>query len=462
MTLTIQLFGNVKLITNNKAIETEPFQIKIEAQGTNIEFPNITEIGGYKIKGESTSISTRIFNGYKEETQAKTYTIYPTKDFIIEPIKIIIDNKIELTKKKAIKVRQIPISKLTDDIYIEQKLSKTDIYVGELIKNHIMIKIKNNYNYNKIRLIQPETDFLQNNGIINDSGTYEKNGYTYKEFDIYLKPRIDGDFEIPSYVLKVGKIIGYDNFFGKQIKYTKIYSNKQKISIKPLPNNLTIYGENLIISVNVNKKTQNINQPINLIIKIVGKGNLDEIEKYKLNIPNVDEYSEEPIMKGNVFYQKISLIAEKDFEIPSLTLKYFDIKSKKEKVIKTNPIKIHINGTNKLNKIKTESIKKKEQTKQLKEEKEKIKLTKKEKIMLIILTIILLIMIIKRKEIKDLIKNEYKYDYLKKLNEKDLDKELTKIKFLLNDKNLNELINLYKKNKSKEKKKNIIDKLNQL
>jgi len=131
----------------------------------------------------------------------------------------------------------------------------------------------------------------------------------------------------------------------------KFISNKLYIHVKPLPNNLEVYG-NFGIKATVDKTEVKANKPINLTIKINGVGNVDDIKKFNLDIDNVVVYSDEPNIKsglnkgvyGGVFIQKIALIADKDFTIPALRLQYFDKDLKKVVTKTTKPIYIKVKG----------------------------------------------------------------------------------------------------------------------
>jgi hypothetical protein len=132
------------------------------------------------------------------------------------------------------------------------------------------------------------------------------------------------------------------------MNWKKLFANEVTLHIKPLPNNLEVYGD-FRISADVDKREVKANKPVNLTIDIMGQGNIEDIKKFELDIPNAVVYSDElkvsnsGITKG-VVTQKIAIVADRDFTIPSLNFTYFDAKTKKPKTIKTAPIAIKVTG----------------------------------------------------------------------------------------------------------------------
>jgi hypothetical protein len=161
------------------------------------------------------------------------------------------------------------------------------------------------------------------------------------------------------YVKSKDPFFGNDPFFqmfNSEIKWTKISSNKLNFNILPLPNNLEVYGK-YKISATVDKTKVYANKPVNLTLKIKGVGNIDDIKKFDLNIPNAVVYADEPKIKtfidangyGGEFVQKIAIIADSNFTIPAINFSYFDKDLKKEVTISTKPINITVLGGKKQN-----------------------------------------------------------------------------------------------------------------
>ena len=160
-----------------------------------------------------------------------------------------------------------------------------------------------------------------------------------------------------------------DSFFDSvtnRLNWQKIYSNALHISVKPLPNNLELFGDYSLTST-VDKTFVDANQPVNLTISITGKGNIDDIQKYNLTISNVVSYADEPKIEstfqtdeyGGNFTQKIAFVAQSDYIIPKIELTYFDKNTNQVKTIHSEPINIKVINNNQNNsavKIETNNI----------------------------------------------------------------------------------------------------------
>ena len=136
-----------------------------------------------------------------------------------------------------------------------------------------------------------------------------------------------------------------------RLETKRIASNNILINVKPLPNNLELFGK-FNISVTVDKKEVEANKPVKVGIRIDGYGNIDDIKKFDLKIPDAVVYADEPKIDahisngkyGGTFMQTITVVAQSNFTIPSLTLKFVDSETNQPTEIKSEPIKIFVKG----------------------------------------------------------------------------------------------------------------------
>ena len=88
------LFADVKLyLPSHTLVKNEAFIFVLEAYGNDITFPNISLIDGQIVQEVASSNSTNIINGNITKQIKKTYSFYPTKDFILPSFETIIDGK---------------------------------------------------------------------------------------------------------------------------------------------------------------------------------------------------------------------------------------------------------------------------------------------------------------------------------------------------------------------------------
>jgi len=332
----------------------------ISIEGSNPIFPSIEQIAGYDIRSRSSSKSVNIINGNSKIVTSKTYIFYPTKSLNIPSFKVSIDGKEYKTDEIEIRVVKPTASNQGGDFSVDIKIDKSDVYVGEPIKVDVNFRYKINAKADKI-MISPlkMNDFWIKNidkPIMSNQQDIVTQTYRYIIF-----PQKEGDFETPQIEVSIGTIraTSGSNFFNdpffsnmnRTMQWKKVFSNTMHIHVKPLPENLEVYGS-FDFKARVDTKEVRANKPVNLTLEIDGQGNVDDIEKFSVDIDEVVAYSDEPTIQtsltgevyGGKFVQKIALIADRDFTIPSFKFKYFDKKSHKVVVKSTEPISIKVKG----------------------------------------------------------------------------------------------------------------------
>jgi len=240
-------------------------------------------------------------------------------------------------------------------------MDKNDVFVGEPVKLDVKFKYKLDAKADKVNIAEPKIEdfWIKKSPKPTKSVEGDKVVMTYRYL---IFPQKAGDFKIKPIEADVGALKRRDrggNFFNdpffdafdQTIQWRKYISNKLFIHVKPLPNNLEVYGS-FDIKASVDKTETKANKPVNFTIKIDGNGNIDDVKKFNLDIDNVVVYSDEPKVKaglnggvyGGIFTQKVALIADSDFVIPALKFTYYDKNLKKVVTKETKPIKIKVKG----------------------------------------------------------------------------------------------------------------------
>ena len=356
-------FADVKVSVNPPAVyKGDIVQLTITANGDNIEFPQITQIGDSSIIGTSSSQSVSIINGSMSKTISKTYSFRVTKSLKVPSFVVKVDGKEIETKEQSVSMVKPTASHAGQPFVLEVNIDKNISYVGEPINLTLSFKSKLNAHADKIQLGEPK---LENFWVKkSDKVTKSTEGdYIVQSINYKLFPQKSGEYTIPAIEVLVGKLKrqrnrtgGFfnDPFFNsitQQLSWQKIYSNNLKIKVNPLPNGLELFGE-YSIKASVDKPKIHTNKPVNLTLTVQGTGNIDDVKKFELEVNNVIVYTDEPKIRageqngiyGGVFTQKIALIADQNFTIPSMNLNYFDKESQSVKTVKTEPIDIEVTG----------------------------------------------------------------------------------------------------------------------
>lgn len=344
--LTNSLYANVKAKLSTKSFyEGDSVKLIIEAQGNNIEFPNLTQIEGFPVIGTGSSSQTSIINGNVKKYKTLRYTFYPTKSIDIPPIEVKIDGKVYKTQTLHLNKIKPTASKKGDMFELILKTSKKKAYVGEPIILTLQFKYKNGANIIDANL----PDFSMNNFWVkklNSPKPYKKGGYVIYDSNYLIFAQKSGKITLPNQ--KIDIATRNRSFL---TNWQKIFSNAKELEITPLPKGVSILGEYKIEG-SVDNQIVEANKPVNLTISLEGFGNIDDIDPFKLELLDEVVYDSKPEIKsfikkdryGGKFIQKISIVGEKDFTIPSVKFSYFDMKTKTIKTIKTKPFNIKVKG----------------------------------------------------------------------------------------------------------------------
>jgi len=380
--LLIPFLLNAKVILNvpNSFLDGEPVRFSIEASGSNVNFPDIKEIDGFIVQKVGTSQNTTIINGKRDQKIIRTYQFFPSSTIIIPSFTLKIDDKIEKTKERKVNRNQIRKTK-SKDFDLEISVNKNSAYVGEDIELTLIFKYKKNIQLYDLRFTTPTFDNFWSKQLSVNSQPKD-NLYVVQKLKFLLFPQKDGVLKIPSFKIDV-VLPDYskpNNFFGPAKKIKKIYSNSLDINVNPLPNNIHLIG-NFKIKTTIDKSTIKVGESVSFQLEIQGRGNIDDLEEYKIDIPNVTIYDNKSKKDfnikggkyGGVYKKSYSIVADQDFTIPPLVLKYFDKNTKQIKIIKSKEYQIKVKGTPKIRRqlevkdnIPTDTVKTKTITKIIK------------------------------------------------------------------------------------------------
>ena len=364
---TISIFAtNVEAsLDKSQIFSGDMAKLNITAKGKSVEFPDIKEIEGFPVVNQSTSTKVVYINGNLTQTKTKSYYFEPTKSIIIPSYEVKVDGNSYHTNELKLNVVKQVASQNGQNIVLELNTTKSRAKVGEPIELLLKFKIKRGTRVSKVNIVPPKLENFWVEQIKGEQKSIEGD-YEVVTYIFLITPQKSGKLKIPATFVEIGRAVktnrGFndpffdDPFFNNsmfnQIKWQKVYSNSLSLDVESLPDNLELYGH-FLITANVDKRVVNANEPVNLTIKVEGEGNLDDIQKFNLQIPNTMVYNNEPkvhkkIVNGKtvgVFLQKIAIVADRNYTIPPLELKYFDSQLQKPVTIKTNPIEISVKGS---------------------------------------------------------------------------------------------------------------------
>jgi len=376
--LPLIAFANVSATLDKPVIlPGESAVLTLSASGDDIEFPDIDNIGGFKVIGVANSTNISSINGKTTKTLSKSYTFVPTKSVHIPSFSIKVDSKVQKTKPLDLEVSTKHLPK-DESVRLILKSDKKEAFVGENIKLDLIFKHTPDKHFDKVEIIPPKLDGFWSKQVPG-SKSYACGDFICESYSFILTPQQAGTFTIPPTVAKLGVVqranrrVGgvfddpffNDPFFNSlmgRLTWKRIYSNDLKIKVKELPNNTQIFG-NFSIDAKVDKKKIDAGKAVNITITIKGSGNIEDIEKFDPKIQDAIVYADEPKISSHIegeknvgtFTQKIAIVSDHNFTIPSFSLNFFDKDENRTKTIKTKPIEIEVIGGTTVSKPTIES-----------------------------------------------------------------------------------------------------------
>jgi len=217
------------------------------------------------------------------------------------------------------------------------RANKTKVRVGESFMITVYFSLRRDVKLSQeVQYTQPDlSDF-----IVAEDGkqkAYIKGNYQIQEIHYIVTASKEGNFTISPAHAKVGvPDRSRTDIFG-MVFATKWYesaSNALHIEVLPQTKDADLIGE-FKVSTSIDAQEVKANKPVNLTVKIEGKGNLENFEFPKYDIDGVTVYSDEAkvdtkVLDGELYstYSKsFAFISDADFHIPERTFSMLDTKT---------------------------------------------------------------------------------------------------------------------------------------
>lgn len=371
--LTVVHAASVRAIVDTvEVVKGNPVTLRIKATGGSAKFPKILMVGDSPIVGQSTSSSRHLsmINGKVKSEQSTTKTIQfiPEHNMTIPSYSIMIDGAQYDTETIDIKVvKTSSVTNTANGLFsLEMRSSKTKVMVGESFMVTVYFALRNDVRLSQeVKYTAPVlSDFIVTDG--GEQNAYRKRNYQVQEVRYIVTAQKEGNFTVSPAHARIGlpdssrrDIFGMT--FGTVWKQT--ISNDLQIEVLPQAKESDLVGE-FKLEAKVDLQEIKANKPVNLTVKIEGKGNLESFEFPKYEIDGVTVYSDEAkvdtkIVAGelySIYSKSFVFISEDDFTIPKrsfsmldpedqeikdLTVKAYNITIKKETIATAIPSPTH-------------------------------------------------------------------------------------------------------------------------
>ncbi len=340
---SLALYGGVVAKVDAKKIELgDVVTLSLIVSGEDVTRPNVQRVCDSDVISTSTQTNMQIINGSVSKNFTLNYTFMPQKSCKIEPVEIEIDGKVERSNPLEI---EVALQSMTKDADFTLTLSgdKKELFVGEPFELTLTFKQKRDSEAVDIKFSPPEFK-----GFWVKSETQPQRYQDAKESItkiVYtIAPQRAGELKTTKAQIQIASRGGGANSFNTwipTIKWKSYFSNELTFDVKPLPSGITLAG-NFTISATADKEETDANEPLNVTIDVIGDGNLEDIKSFKPSIEGVAVFDEKISIEKDVLTQKIAFVSERDFVIPSFSIKYFDTKTKETKTVSTKEISIKV------------------------------------------------------------------------------------------------------------------------
>ncbi len=378
LTLVLQYIwadGVEATVSSTEVVSGNAVELHIKAIGDDAEFPDIEKIAGYSVIGthSGSSSSYSYINGKmtSQHTTTKTFTFVPDQNLTIPSYEVKIDGKRYKTQPIEIKIVKFnaSVGQNNEMFSLQMRANKTKVMVGESLMVTVYFSLQNGVRLSQEIQYTPPSfpGFIVADG--GEQNAYIKDNYQVQEVRYLLTPQAEGNFTVSPAYAKVGIADrGRRDIFGMTFgtKWKQAASNTLQIEVLPQAQESDLVGD-FTINTTIDAQEVKANKPVNLMVKIEGKGNLESFEFPKYEIDGVTVYSDEAkietkVVDGELYstYSKsFAFISEEDFVIPSrsfsmltpkdkqlkeLTVNAYDITIKKSSTTSSSTIKPHTNG----------------------------------------------------------------------------------------------------------------------
>lgn len=355
-------------VSSTEVVSGNTVQLRLKATGSSVAFPEITMIDDAPVTGMRTSSSrnmTMINGDFKNEVSTtQIIRFVPKHDMTIPAYTVKIGATEYTTEPIEIKMvtSSAPAGQNNEMFSLQMQSNKTKVMVGESFMVTVYFSLKNGVPLaEEVQYTQP----IFSGFTVADAGEqhpYTKGNYQVQEVRYILTAQAEGNFTIIPAQANIGlpdrsrrDIFGMT--FGTNWK--QIASNSLNIEVLPQAKESDLVGD-FTVETTIDSQEVKANKPVNLTVKIEGKGNLESFEYPKYEIDGVTVYSDEAkvetkVVDGELYstYSKsFAFISEDDFTIPernfsmltpeeheikALNVKSYDVTIKKTDAVLESP-----------------------------------------------------------------------------------------------------------------------------
>ena len=336
----MNLYGGSLILSvdKNEGSIYDQFYLKVKLSGSSSEEIKLPDIPGIEVQEAGVSRSFNMINGSVSKSLEKTFilTAQNPGTYTIPSISMKIDDKMISSNSITLKIldsesesqlhsgstdrSESQDKAKTKDIFVERKVDKDSLYVGETIEVKSLFyyrtavtdinSIGQNYSNNFSSIVEKKT---RNYSLV-------KNGIEYNVVELteVLQVTDASNSTLPPFVVRAmipsenesspfGGRGFFDDFFSKTISVPKVFtSGVVKLKIKPLPNpkpkNFSSLVGNFKINASLSDTVVKVADTVTLSVLVEGIGALEGLDEKTLGIKipdGIKVYPDKPNFSRN-------------------------------------------------------------------------------------------------------------------------------------------------------------------
>lgn len=350
--LSLPLLAEVKVsVDNDKVTRGENVTLTLSITGEGeVKIVPFDRLCGVDVQGRMQSRKEIFSNGKRAIELSLMYAFMPEKSCVIEPLSVSVGGKEHKTEPINITVSKMSISK-NEPFIVKLDTDKKSVYVGEPFEMKVGFQQLKNMDVlaESISLTDSKNIWIKSE---HKGKGYLQDGYARRDNIYAISAQQSGKLNLGPLRWDLQIRSHAKDYWGTWMTSAKrraVFSNELEIDVKPLPEGVDLVGD-INIEATVDKSEINAGEAVNVTITVKGRANVEDIHAFDLHLQGAQAFKEEPTLKHmledgkyvGLFTQKLALVAQRDFTIPSFELRYMDVETDSVITIQSEPIKIKV------------------------------------------------------------------------------------------------------------------------
>ncbi len=217
-------------------------------------------------------------------------------------------------------------------------IDNTQPMVGE--KVHLTLHFRYD-NLEEYELEEPQYENFKIT-LVDENETQENTGTWLVTQHYTLIAKKSGSFALHPLKAHIEFIpLAYQDRYNKNhyLKKQDIFTQAVTMLVSPLPQNIQVTGD-YTLQAHIDKNQTIQGSPVQFTLTLTGEGNIENLDFFSFHIPHTTIYEKNTSPQSKTF----NILANRDYTIPPILLKYFNQKSKTVMLTSTPGYAIHITG----------------------------------------------------------------------------------------------------------------------